>query len=107
MAADRTAGLKKDPQPFVLQMSLSDFYVEYQLNVHLERPEMRDYALASLHANIQDVFNEYGVQILSPHYRFDPAEKAWVPREKWFEPPARPEEVPPGVGMRQPLDIRK
>jgi hypothetical protein len=44
-----------------------------------------------LHANIQDVFNEYGVQIMSPHYVADPAAPQVVPREKWHQPPARPE----------------
>ena len=89
LAADRTPGLSKEPLPFVYQTSLSDFYVEYQLNAHLEKPEQRGRVLAALHANIQDVFNEYGVQIMSPHYEADPAEKAWVPKEKWFEPPAQ------------------
>jgi len=92
VAADRTAELKKEPKPFVLQTSLSDFYVEYQLNAHLERPETRIRTLAALHANIQDAFNEHGVQIMSPHYEADPAGKVWVPREKWFEAPAKPPE---------------
>lgn len=92
MAADRTPGLKKEPRPFVLQTSLSDFYVEYQLNAYLERPETRIPTLAELHANVQDAFNEHGVQIMSPHYRSDPPEKVWVPKEKWFEAPAKPPE---------------
>jgi small-conductance mechanosensitive channel len=92
LAADRTAGLKKEPKPFVLQTSLSDFYVEYQLNAYLDRPATRLRTLAALHANIQDSFNEHGVQILSPHYEDDPKEKVWVPREKWFESPAKPPE---------------
>jgi small-conductance mechanosensitive channel len=88
-AADRTPGLKKDPPPFVAQIALADFYVEYQVNAYLEKPEQRMRVLAALHANIQDVFNEHGVQIMSPHYEADPAEKAWVPKDKWFEPPAQ------------------
>jgi small-conductance mechanosensitive channel len=92
MGADRTPGLKKDPKPFVLQTALSDFYAEYQLNAHLERPETRNRTLAELHANIQDAFNEHGVQIMSPHYESDPAEKVWVPRDRWFAPPAKPPE---------------
>jgi small-conductance mechanosensitive channel len=63
--------------------------VEYQLNAHLERAETRIPTLAALHANIQDAFNEYGVQIMSPHYRSGPADKVWVPKAKWFEPPAK------------------
>ncbi|MNT89797.1 hypothetical protein D3C72_2305900 [compost metagenome] len=42
-----------------------------------------------LHANIQDVFNEYGVQIMSPHYLGDPSEEKKVPRDKWFTAPAQ------------------
>jgi len=45
----------------------------------------------TLHANIQDVFNEYGVQIMSPHYRGDPVEPKVVPRERWAIPPATEE----------------
>ena len=87
-AAGRTPGLRKDPPPFVWQWALSDFYVEYQLNARLERPEERQPVMVALHANIQDAFNEYGVQIMSPHFVFNPAEKVWVPRERWHEAPA-------------------
>jgi small-conductance mechanosensitive channel len=96
-AARRTPGLHAEPPPFVNQTALSDFYVEYQLNAHLERPEKRIRVLAGLHANIQDVFNEHGVQIMSPHYEADPADKKWVPRERWHEPPAK---TPDGAGGR-------
>jgi hypothetical protein len=71
-----------------LQSALSDFYVEYTLAVRLERPDTRLTVSSALHANIQDVFNHYGVQIMSPHYESDPAAKVWVPRERWNEPPA-------------------
>jgi small-conductance mechanosensitive channel len=84
-AADRTAGLAKTPPPFVLQRSLSDFYVEYQLNAALERPETRPRVLSALHANIQDAFNEAGVQIMSPHYESDPSAPKLVPPNRWQE----------------------
>jgi small-conductance mechanosensitive channel len=71
-AANRTAGLKKQPPAFVVQTALSDFYVEYQLNAHLEQPEMRMAVLGKLHSNIQDTFNEAGIAIVSPHYEADP-----------------------------------
>jgi hypothetical protein len=74
---------------FVLQRALSDFYPEYQLVVHLDRPEMRIRVLSDLHANIQDVFNEFGVQIMSPHFEDQPAEKVWVPKGQWCAAPAR------------------
>jgi len=87
-AAEKTAGLRKPPEPFVWQRALSDFYVEYELNVNLEDPEQRLPVLSALCANIQDEFNEHGVQILSPHFMANPPEKVWVPKQKWFERPA-------------------
>ena len=44
--------------------------------------------LSNLHASIQDVFNENGVQIMSPHYMADPAQEMRAP-ENWYAPPAR------------------
>ena len=55
-----------------------------------ERPVPRALVLTALHANIQDVFNEYGVQIMSPHYLGDPAQAKVVPKDGWAPPPARP-----------------
>lgn len=90
-AAGNTHGLRSIPKPFVLQTALSDFYVEYRLCAQVESPEIRRITMTTLHANIQDVFNEFGVQIMSPHYKDDPAEKVWVPKEQWFETPAEME----------------
>ncbi len=87
LAAERTPGLRKEPTAFVYQTALSDFYVEYQLNAHLEKPEERVRTLAALHERIQDSFNEAGVQIMSPHYEADPATPKVVPRERWRTPP--------------------
>lgn len=90
MAAGRTAALRQEPMPFVLQTALSDFYPEYQLNAYLDEPHRRIDVLAELHAHIQDVFNEYGVQIMSPHYRSDPSGAAKVvPKEHWYAAPAQ------------------
>ncbi|HVN36926.1 MAG TPA: mechanosensitive ion channel domain-containing protein [Myxococcota bacterium] len=91
LAASRTAGVRKSPEPRVLQRGLSDYYVEYQLLAHLERAEDRFEVLSALHANIQDAFNEAGVQIMSPHYVMQPPEPVIVPKEKWFARPAPPE----------------
>lgn len=87
-AAELTPGILSAPKPFVAQTALSDFYVEYRLCVQIDRPEIRRIMLTALHANIQDVFNEFGVQIMSPHYVYDPEGKVWVPKEQWFEAPA-------------------
>ncbi|MBK8176793.1 MAG: mechanosensitive ion channel [Rhodospirillales bacterium] len=88
LAAERTPGVRTTPKPRVLQRVLSDFYVEYQLLVSLDDPEVQRVVLSDLHANIQDVFNEFGVQIMSPHFKDQPAEKVWVPKSEWFAPPA-------------------
>lgn len=87
-AAERTPGVCSKPKPYVMQTALSDFYVEYRLCVQIERPEIRRVTLTALHANIQDIFNEFEVQIMSPHYETDPADKVWVPKEEWFAAPA-------------------
>ncbi len=88
LAAERTPGLRKEPPPFVIQVSLSDFYVEYQVNAALNRAEERLPVLSKLHLNIQDVFNEHGVQIMSPHYIADPPRPVVVPKEQWYAAPS-------------------
>lgn len=88
LAAERTGGICNEPHPFVLQHALSDFYVEYHLNVHIEKPEDRFFVLSALHGNIQDVFNEHGVQIMSPHFEAQPESEIVVPKSRWHAPPA-------------------
>jgi small-conductance mechanosensitive channel len=68
-AALKTKYIKSEPLPFVLQTSLDDFYVHYQLNAHSNEPTRQPAIYSELHQNIQDGFNEAGVEILSPHYR--------------------------------------
>ena len=90
-AARRTAGIATTPAPLVRQTSLSDFYVEYRLAAFAPAgiPSPRLEILNALHANVQDVFNEYGVQIMSPHYEADPAAPQIVPKSDWYAAPAR------------------
>ena len=91
-AARRTPGVVQEPKPYVVQTALSDFYVEYRLCAHSgeDAPTRRAEALSQLHGHVQDVFNENGVQIMSPHYLGDPAEEKVVPKAKWYAPPASP-----------------
>lgn len=91
LAAERTAGVRRDSKPTVLQRALSDFYAEYEVLAHIEVVESRLRVLSDLHANIQDAFNEYGVQIMSPHFRDQPEGKVFVPKEQWATPPANAE----------------
>lgn len=90
-AAVRTPGVLTEPAPQVFQLALSDFYPEYRLVAQAipSQPRPRAELLTMLHANIQDVFNEYGVQIMSPHYMFDPKQAKVVPKDQWYTPPAQ------------------
>jgi len=67
-AALSTKDVLKDPQPFVLQSSLDDFYVSYELNAFTTHPQNMQLIYSDLHRNIQDKFNESGIEINSPHY---------------------------------------
>lgn len=93
LAASRTSSVRKEPAPFVLQRALSDFYVEYELRVYLDRPSDRIRMLSELHGHVQDSFNEFGVQIMSPHFEGQPEEKVVVPKDRWREKPARGEDA--------------
>lgn len=69
-AANATEGIDtKFRKPFVLQTSLDDWYVSYQINAYTKQPEKAAVIYSHLHANIQDKFNEAGVEIMSPHYQ--------------------------------------
>jgi small-conductance mechanosensitive channel len=68
-AAKASKEISNKKEPFVLQTSLDDFYVAYQINAYTENPNLMAETYSSLHQNIQDKFNEAGVEILSPHYR--------------------------------------
>lgn len=67
-AALATDGVLHDPAPFVLQTGLNDFYVSYELNAYTAIPGEMQFVYSRLHQNIQDRFNEAGVEINSPHY---------------------------------------
>lgn len=91
-AADAVPLILQDPVPYVVQVALSDFYVQYKLVVYVntEVPSVRAQVASGLHAAIQDAFNRHGVQIMSPHYLGDPAQAKMVPPSAWFATPAKP-----------------
>lgn len=68
-AALATQFIVSEPPPFVLQTSLDDFYVSYQLNAYTDHPSKMVYIYSELHQNIQDKCNEVGIEIMSPHYK--------------------------------------
>ena len=89
-AADRTSGVLKQPKPFVLQTALDDFYVAYQINAYTDRADKMAGTYGELHQNIQDCFNEGGVEICSPHfYQLRDGNATTTPADylKGYEPP--------------------
>jgi small-conductance mechanosensitive channel len=67
-AALATKHVLQQPAPFILQTRLDDFYVAYELNAYTDVPREMLNIFSDLHQNIQDKFNEAGVEICSPHY---------------------------------------
>jgi small-conductance mechanosensitive channel len=90
-AARRTPKLSAQPEPFVHQRALGDFAVDYEINAYCDDPHAMLSLYTALHRNILDMFNEYGVQIMTPAYEGDPERPKIVPRERWFASPARPD----------------
>ena len=89
LAAERTGGVLSEPAPFVLEKALGDFAVSYELNAYVDSTQQLPQRYAELHRNVLDVFNEYGVQIMTPAYERDPEQPKVVPQDKWFITPAR------------------
>jgi small-conductance mechanosensitive channel len=89
-AAGRTEGVLKEPRPFVLQKKLGDFAVTYEINAYTNDVGRLPHLYSDLHRNILDVFNEYGVQIMTPAYEGDPEIPKVVPPKDWFTAPATP-----------------
>jgi small-conductance mechanosensitive channel len=90
VGAERTPGLMREPAPFVRQLALGDFAVTYEINVYCDNAQAMNQLYTALHQNILDVFNEHGVQIMTPAYEGDPEQPKVVPKEQWFTAPARP-----------------
>lgn len=67
-AAQASPDILQNPAPFVLQANLNDFYVSYELNAFTSHPQNMQFIYSALHQNIQDRFNEAGIEINSPHY---------------------------------------
>jgi len=90
-AAQSTTHILTDPEPFVLQTSLNDFYVTYEINAYTGHPNKMATIYAELHQHIQDKFNEAGLEIMSPHYtQIRDGNKTTIPDQylpKDYQPP--------------------
>ena len=68
VAALKTRDILKNPPPFVHQTALNDFYITYELNAYTDQSHSMAQIYGELHQNIQDTFNEAGMEIMSAHY---------------------------------------
>lgn len=68
-ACDQVDLLEKNPAPFILQTSLDDFYVTYQINAYTRNPHKQAFIYSELHKHLLDVFHAAGIELLSPHFR--------------------------------------
>ncbi len=93
LAAERTPGILRTPAPFVLQRALADYSVNYEINVFTDRADLLLELYHELHRRVLDVFNEYGVQIMTPSYMADPAQPKIVPSTDWHLAPATPPRI--------------
>lgn len=78
-AACKTPMVEQNPKPFVLQTSLDDFYISYQVNAYTKQPARQSMIYSDLHALIQDAFARNGVEIMSPHYRAEREGPSTIP----------------------------
>ncbi len=68
-AAASVAGISDDPAPRVLQTSLNDFHISYELDACVRDVDRYRETLSELLAAIQDQFAAANVEILSPGYQ--------------------------------------
>jgi small-conductance mechanosensitive channel len=87
-AASRIPGIETEPRPFVLIKRLGDFAVVYELNAACRDVPAMNRLYTLLHQCILDVFNEHGVQIMTPAYEGDPEVPKVVPPDKWYAAPS-------------------
>lgn len=88
LAARRAEGVDQTQPPLVRQLSLMDWYISYELQVRLQPGTSLAVGRNALHSNIQDVFNEFGVQIMSPNFVLQPEGAVMVTKENWYAAPA-------------------
>ena len=100
LAVARTPGLLKEPAPFVLQKSLGDFAVTYELNAYCDNAQTMGRLYTAMHQSVLDVFNEHGVQIMTPAYEGDPEKPKLVPKDQWYQAPANAPETASKDGQK-------
>ncbi len=100
-AAKATENVLTQPAPFVLQTSLNDFYVSYELNIYTYKSNLISVIQSELHQNLQDKCNEAGIEILSPHYSaIRDGHQTTIPSEYLAK-----DYTSPGFRFESPLDF--
>lgn len=106
-AAITCRDILSDPKPFVLQTSLDDYYVSYELNAYTHTPDRMATIYSELHQNIQDWFNESGIEIMSPRYTaYRDGSEVTIPSQNNSHGPI-PIPVPARFGIEDTTPIRK
>ncbi len=67
-SAKATKGILETPEPFVLQKSLDDFSVSYEINAYTEKPNLQASIYSELHQSIQNKFNSNGIDLITPYF---------------------------------------
>lgn len=67
-AVARTKGLSQNARPFILNRQLHDFYTLYEVHAYIETPELKHFIQSELNENLQDVFQNAGIEMVSPHF---------------------------------------
>lgn len=94
LAARRCQLLNQTEVPLVRQLNLQDWYVEYELQVRMKGDLLPALVKTKLHGHIQDVFNEFGVQIMSPNFIAQPDQAVLVAKAHWYQAPAKAPDKP-------------
>lgn len=104
-AALATEHILNDPPPFVLQRSLNDFSVSYEINGYTDKAQCMAEIYSELHKNIQEKFNAAGVEIMSPQYHaVRDGNTVTIPHASWtdgYQPPSFRVSLQPSA--QQPL----
>ncbi|MDP8262977.1 MAG: mechanosensitive ion channel [Candidatus Ancaeobacter aquaticus] len=83
-AAENTTGVRKDPPAKIVKQNLNDFYIQYDVFVHIDKGQNIPIVMSNLNGNILDAFNDEGIQVMSPHFNRQPEGKVIVPKDKWY-----------------------
>lgn len=67
-SALKTEGVLRHPAPFVLELELNDNYMCYQINAYIKDADDMPVIMSDLLQNIQDYFNEAGIELFAPHH---------------------------------------